>query len=161
MGPSADDVKIVMDAIEFGHVDAMSEDNLQLGDLYSNAAKVKFKNEDESISGNMTMRVDGGSAFFYGQSDFSNYFDAESGYTISGTIIYDITASSSFNTRSMTGELSYDMTLEGGKIGFLEVYLEISDNQTVDEATVVADGKEIDMRSDLEKVADIFDSLKR
>ena len=144
LGPSKKQVYQAMEATLRSIESSFEEsDDIEVNNIYANAADFVFKNKDGSVTTAMSilMREDG--VQVYGSSTIADYEDLQSNYIINGELSYNLWAPPNFNANEAYGEMSGTMMLSGGKIESLafsvsgdfngdEDYIVTANDQSID-----------------------------
>jgi predicted small secreted protein len=144
MGPTKKQVGQAMEAALRSLESSFGDhDDIEVNNIYANAADFVFRNEDGSVitSMNILMREDG--VQVYGTSTIAGYADVKSNYIMNGELTYNLWAPPNFNANEAYGEVSGSMMLSGGKIESLafsvsgdfngdEDYIVTANDQSID-----------------------------
>ncbi len=121
MGPTKRQVHRAMEATLRSLESSLNEhDDIEVNDMYANAADFVFKNGDGSVVTAMSIIMSEDGVQVYGSSTVADYEDVKSDYIINGELTYNLWAPLNFNANEAYGEVSGSMMLRGGKIESLE-----------------------------------------
>ena len=160
LGPSNKQVRKAMEATIRSFGSSFDDhQNIEVNEVYANAADAVFRNKDGSVVTSMGvfMREDG--LQVYGTSTFTDYEDVKSDYTVNGELTYNIMFPPNLNPNEAYGEFSCSATLSGGKIESLE-FSASRDDSGADENVVTANDHFIDFK-DTRSIFEIFEEISR
>ena len=121
LGPTKKQVHQAMEATFRSLESSLDEhEDIEVGDMYVNAADFVFKNRDGSVVTAMSIIMSDDGVQVYGSSAISDYADVKSDYIINGELTYNLWAPLNLNADEAYGEVSGSMQLSGGKIESLE-----------------------------------------
>ena len=157
-GPSKKDVKQALEAAFRAFEISTTQNEPEYHNMYTNAADVIFKNNDESLIHELSLLIDEGKVSVTGNCVFSDYIDSISQYNLSGNLAYDITFSQRNAAGAGSGSMTGDLSLSGGKVQFMEFSFIVAENGELSEFLVNADGKDVDLANE-ENAYSLFRAL--
>ncbi|MEJ2167996.1 MAG: hypothetical protein P8X90_20925 [Desulfobacterales bacterium] len=143
-GPSEKDVKHALEAIFRVFEDSTRQDEPEVRNVYSNAADVIFRNDEESLIHEMSVLLDEGKMLVTGNCVITDHEDAFSKYLISGELDYRVTFRQGNSRDVDSGTMSGELTLAGGKVQTLEFSFNLGSRGEMVDFLVTANGKNID-----------------
>ena len=157
-GPSKEDVKQALEAAFRAFEFSTTQNEPEYQNMYTNAADVVFKNDDESLIHELSLLIDEGKVSVTGNCVITDYIDSISQYSLSGNLAYDITFSQRNAAGAGSGSMSGDLSLSGGKVQFMEFSFIMAENGELKEFLVKADGKDVDLTRE-ENAYNLFRAL--
>jgi hypothetical protein len=121
LGPTKKQVRQAMEATLRSFESSIDEhDDIEVKDMYANAADFVFRNKDGSVVTAMSIIMSEDGVQVYGSSTIADYEDVKSDYIVNGELTYNLWAPLNLNANEAYGEVGGSMMLDGGKIESLE-----------------------------------------
>ena len=157
-GPSKKDVKQALEAVFRAFEISTSQNEPEVQNMYSNAADVIFKNDDESLIHELSLLFDEGKLSVTGNCVITDYQDSISQYNLSGELAYEVTYRQSNASGGGSGSMTGELTLSGGKVQYIDFSFVMAENGALEEFLINANGKDIDLANE-ENAYSLFRAL--
>ena len=144
-GPSKKDVKQALEAVFRAFEVSTSESEPDVRNVYSNAADVVFRNDDESLIHEFSFMSDEGKVSISGNCVMTEYVDSVSQYNLSGELAYEMTFNQRTAANAGAGSMTGDLSLTGGKVRYIEFSFTRAKNGNLESFRVNANGKDVDL----------------